>query len=287
MKSFLQAICMSQYYFQLYVYGIIVDLWHYNSLCILAPAPAPLVTWQMAENLRTSYQHRVRLDSPHTGNRVPSLQRVFSVSEWSYQKTSVESYFDLWLSSVISIRADWHHGNCVGGRRLARVTFSLKVLRISNYREWIWACLIPRPSLELSWLHMNSSNVSMQSTKWSVRWPGDEVSSASLFFLWADGKNTSGPRAHFYVLLVGHNDQLPVPRMKSLTQLMTLTCCLCSLHSLCWTVMTESISRARENLLGTHWEVSSRKYIRVLCLSTRRLDHTQLLVNRELQKLKA
>ena len=44
MKSFLQAICMSQYYFQLYVYGIIVDLWHYNSLCILAPAPAPLVT---------------------------------------------------------------------------------------------------------------------------------------------------------------------------------------------------------------------------------------------------
>ena len=188
MKSFLQAICMSQYYFQLYVYGIIVDLWHYNSLCILAPAPAPLVTWQMAENLRTSYQHRVRLDSPHTGNRVPSLQRVFSVSEWSYQKTSVESYFDLWLSSVISIRADWHHGNCVGGRRLARVTFSLKVLRISNYREWIWACLIPRPSLELSWLHMNSSIVSMQSTKWSVRWPGDEVSSASLFFCEQTGR---------------------------------------------------------------------------------------------------
>ena len=33
----------------------------------------------MAENLRTAYQHRVQLDSPRAGNRVPVLQKVFSV----------------------------------------------------------------------------------------------------------------------------------------------------------------------------------------------------------------
>ena len=34
---------------------------------------------EMAENLRTAYQHRVQLDSPRAGNRVPVLQKVFSV----------------------------------------------------------------------------------------------------------------------------------------------------------------------------------------------------------------